>query len=132
MLKLVRTLVTGSSRCEFDQLVSERLNEDNISQSQEFDTKSSMLRLVPMGGALLKNLQASTTQLGSLLACFFYIQAGNVYGKMLIEAILTHGILCLGIYRLLQPTTLGESGKRYVITNPPFSFSLLPTDMVTG
>jgi len=39
------------------------------------------------------------------------------------------GIICLGLYRLLGYTNQRRQ-KRYVITNPPFSFRLLPSDTV--
>jgi potassium large conductance calcium-activated channel subfamily M alpha protein 1 len=42
-------------------------------------------------------------------------------------------MLCIGLYRILFRDTansIDASSKRYVITNPPDDFTLLPTDQV--
>ena len=41
------------------------------------------------------------------------------------------GLLCLGVYRLLEPESKDpKRQKRYVITNPPKWFKLLTSDRV--
>ncbi|CAG0916103.1 unnamed protein product, partial [Notodromas monacha] len=68
---------------------------------------------------------------------------GGKYGELFVTALRTYGMLCIGLYRILSlgpPPDPGDprsltpdaSSKRYVITNPPDDFSLLPTDRVLG
>jgi len=56
------------------------------------------------------------------------------YGELFVYALRKFGILCIGIYRfrdLTSTVALDPYGKRYVITNPPDDFRLLPTDKVS-
>merc|ERR1711974_343165 len=49
----------------------------------------------------------------------------------LFASLRNYGMLCIGLYRLRDPNiTVEASSKRYVITNPPYDFGLLPTDQV--
>lgn len=48
-------------------------------------------------------------------------------------ALHSSGILCIGLYRLRDVpsgATVASSSKRYVVTNPPDDFPLLPSDKV--
>lgn len=46
-------------------------------------------------------------------------------------ALKSYGMLCIGLYRFRDTSSSCDaSSKRYVITNPPDDFSLLPTDQV--
>lgn len=81
------------------------------------------------------------------------LQEGGKYGDLFVGALRQYGMLCIGIYRFRDPgannghggrtsTTPGGgnpstpetigvgSSKRYVITNPPGDFTLIPSDMV--
>ena len=58
-------------------------------------------------------------------------QHENCYGELFILALRQYGILCLGLYRLLDPSEMDvRHRKRYVITHPPFHFSLISSDKV--
>uniref|UniRef100_A0A2R5LGA2 BK channel n=1 Tax=Ornithodoros turicata TaxID=34597 RepID=A0A2R5LGA2_9ACAR len=56
---------------------------------------------------------------------------GGKYGDLFVAALRSYGMLCVGLYRFRDTSSSGAaSSKRYVITNPPADFTLLPTDMV--
>eukprot|EP00091_Calanus_sinicus_P002022 TRINITY_DN12050_c0_g1_i2.p1 TRINITY_DN12050_c0_g1~~TRINITY_DN12050_c0_g1_i2.p1 ORF type:complete len:573 (-),score=160.76 TRINITY_DN12050_c0_g1_i2:651-2369(-) len=57
---------------------------------------------------------------------------GRKYQDLFVTSLRNYGMLCIGLYRLRDATltTVDASSKRYVITNPPFDFGLLPTDQV--
>ncbi|XP_023934699.1 calcium-activated potassium channel slowpoke isoform X11 [Bicyclus anynana] len=53
------------------------------------------------------------------------------YGDLFVAALRTYGMLCIGLYRFRDTSSSCDaSSKRYVITNPPDDFCLLPTDQV--
>lgn len=57
-------------------------------------------------------------------------EAGK-YGDLFVSALKSYGMLCIGLYRFRDTSSSCDaSSKRYVITNPPDDFSLLPTDQV--
>lgn len=62
-----------------------------------------------------------------------FAQAGR-YGDLFVEALRLFGMLCIGIYRVKDPTGTEPtaSSRRYVITNPPGDFILMPSDLVSG
>jgi len=56
---------------------------------------------------------------------------GRKYQDLFVASLRNYGMLCIGLYRLRDPNiTVEASSKRYVITNPPYDFGLLPTDQV--
>jgi potassium large conductance calcium-activated channel subfamily M alpha protein 1 len=60
-----------------------------------------------------------------------FANAGR-YGDLFVEALRLFGMLCIGIYRVKDPTGTEPtaSSRRYVITNPPGDFALMPSDLV--
>ncbi|XP_052123890.1 calcium-activated potassium channel slowpoke [Frankliniella occidentalis] len=53
------------------------------------------------------------------------------YGDLFVLALKSYGMLCIGLYRFRDTSnSCDASSKRYVITNPPDDFALLPTDQV--
>ncbi|XP_026468052.1 calcium-activated potassium channel slowpoke [Ctenocephalides felis] len=53
------------------------------------------------------------------------------YGDLFVAALKAYGMLCIGLYRFRDTSSSCDaSSKRYVITNPPDDFLLLPTDQV--
>lgn len=55
------------------------------------------------------------------------------YGDLFVAALKSYGMLCIGLYRFRDTSSSCDaSSKRYVITNPPDDFSLLPTDQVSA
>ncbi|TRY80926.1 hypothetical protein TCAL_08819 [Tigriopus californicus] len=58
---------------------------------------------------------------------------GNMgrYLDLFVAALRNYGMLCIGLYRFRDTSSsFDASSKRYVITNPPGEFALLPTDQV--
>uniref|UniRef100_A0A6G1SEK4 Calcium-activated potassium channel slo-1 n=2 Tax=Aceria tosichella TaxID=561515 RepID=A0A6G1SEK4_9ACAR len=60
-----------------------------------------------------------------------FANAGR-YGDLFVEALRLFGMLCIGIYRVKDPTGTEPtaSSRRYVITNPPGDFALMPSDLI--
>jgi len=53
------------------------------------------------------------------------------YIDLFVAALRNYGMLCIGLYRFRDTAnTFDASSKRYVITNPPTDFALLPSDQV--
>merc|ERR1719411_639475 len=56
---------------------------------------------------------------------------GGKYIELFVAALRNYGMLCIGLYRFRDTSSpFDASSKRYVITNPPDDFGLLPTDQV--
>jgi potassium large conductance calcium-activated channel subfamily M alpha protein 1 len=56
---------------------------------------------------------------------------GGKYIDLFVSALRNYGMLCIGLYRFRDTAnSIDASSKRYVITNPPDDFTLLPTDQV--
>lgn len=69
------------------------------------------------------------------IICIFYyyfsLQEGGKYGDLYVKALKNYGMLCIGLYRYRDTSSSFEaSTKRYVITNPPIDFPLIPSDKV--
>jgi len=62
-------------------------------------------------------------------AFFPSIGAGTQYGRLLTSALREHNMLCIGLYRLLDPAASNK--KRYVVTNPPYDLALKSTDLAS-
>lgn len=62
-----------------------------------------------------------------------FANAGR-YGDLFVEALRLFGMLCIGIYRVKDPTGTEPtaSSRRFVITNPPGDFALMPSDLVSS
>lgn len=53
------------------------------------------------------------------------------YIDLFVGALRNYGMLCIGLYRFRDTaSSFDASNKRYVITNPPDDFALMPTDQV--
>ncbi|RWS31725.1 calcium-activated potassium channel slowpoke-like isoform X13 [Leptotrombidium deliense] len=53
------------------------------------------------------------------------------YGDLLIKCLRVHNMLCIGVYRFRHNYGSKEAtSKRFVITNPPYSFTLFHSDMI--
>ncbi|XP_077406297.1 calcium-activated potassium channel subunit alpha-1a-like isoform X2 [Vanacampus margaritifer] len=57
---------------------------------------------------------------------------GGCYGDLFCKALKTYNMLCFGIYRLRDAhvNTQSQCTKRYVLTNPPYAFELVPSDLI--
>ena len=61
------------------------------------------------------------------------LQHNNRYGRLFVQALNRYGILCLGLYRVMELSEDSRrSSRRYVMTHPPPSVNLLPSDKVTN
>ncbi|XP_075924825.1 calcium-activated potassium channel subunit alpha-1 isoform X2 [Petromyzon marinus] len=117
-LTLIRTLVTGGATPELEALLAE---EGSLRGA--YSTPRTLAARDTCHVAHLPLNQGPFADLGE----------GGSYGELFCRALRTHGMLCFGVYRyrdaLLQNTAL-LSQKRYVISNPPYEFELLPSDLV--
>ncbi len=70
----------------------------------------------------------------SRISALVFLQDGGKYGELFGFALHNFGILLIGLYRFRDTSSSSgsPSSKRYVITNPPDDFLLLPTDQVRG
>ena len=57
------------------------------------------------------------------------MQHNNEYGQLFKGALNNCGILCLGVYRLMNDKQC-QDDKRYVVTNPPYNFQINENDKV--
>ena len=64
---------------------------------------------------------------GILLCCF----QNGCYGNLFVGALRRYGILCLGLYRQLDPRPSVGSYNRFIVTNPPPEYNLYPSDKVS-
>lgn len=64
---------------------------------------------------------------------FKFLKNSGRYGDLFVEALRLFGMLCIGIYRVKDPTGTEPtaSSRRYVITNPPGDFILTMSDLVS-
>ena len=60
-----------------------------------------------------------------------YLKEGGKYSDLFVNALRQFGMLCIGVYRYRDTVGTEASSKRYVITNPPMEFILMPSDMVS-
>ncbi|XP_052262998.1 calcium-activated potassium channel slowpoke-like [Dreissena polymorpha] len=116
-LTLIRTLITGGATPELEQILAEGAG----------------MRGGYCTPAVLANRdRCRVAQVSLYDGPFAEFGEGGTYGALFIHALRHQGILCIGLYRF-RDTTSNEkspSSKRYVITNPPEDFKLLPTDQV--
>lgn len=115
-LTLIRSLITGGATQELEQILAE--------------------------GAGLRGGYSTPTTLNNRDRCrigqvpifdgpMAKFGEGGVYADLFVAALRNFGVLCIGLYRFRDTTnSFNASAKRYVITNPPYNFKLLPTDQV--
>ncbi|XP_029793449.1 potassium channel subfamily U member 1 [Suricata suricatta] len=58
------------------------------------------------------------------------IQPRKTFGQVFCGSLDTFGILCLGLYRMIDEEENNPEQKRFVITRPPNEFKLLSSDLV--
>ncbi|XP_054215832.1 potassium channel subfamily U member 1 isoform X1 [Homo sapiens] len=54
----------------------------------------------------------------------------NTFGQLFCGSLDLFGILCVGLYRIIDEEELNPENKRFVITRPANEFKLLPSDLV--
>ncbi|XP_051958296.1 calcium-activated potassium channel subunit alpha-1-like isoform X1 [Xyrauchen texanus] len=117
ILTLIRTLVTGGATPELEGLLA----EENALRGG-YSTPQT----------LANRDRCRVAQLALYDGPFADLGDGGCYGDLFCKALKTYNMLCFGIYRL-RDAHLGspsQCNKRYVITNPPYDFELVPTDLI--
>ncbi|XP_041424275.1 calcium-activated potassium channel subunit alpha-1 isoform X11 [Xenopus laevis] len=117
ILTLIRTLVTGGATPELEALVA----EENALRGG-YSTPQT----------LANRDRCRVAQLALYDGPFADLGDGGCYGDLYCKALKTYNMLCFGIYRLRDAhiSTPSQCTKRYVITNPPYEFELVPTDLI--
>ncbi|XP_029306390.1 calcium-activated potassium channel subunit alpha-1 isoform X5 [Cottoperca gobio] len=117
ILTLIRTLVTGGATPELEALLA----EENALRGG-YSTPQT----------LANRDRCRVAQLALYDGPFADLGDGGCYGDLFCKALKTYNMLCFGIYRLRDAHITGPSPctKRYVITNPPYEFELVPTDLI--
>ena len=84
------------------------------------------------GGVVCKMYQVSYLYFNCIMTYRLLEKLGEgKYEDLFIAALRYHGMLCIGLYRYLDLESNPNSGtSRYVITNPPGSFDMHPTDKI--
>ncbi|KAM4598981.1 calcium-activated potassium channel subunit alpha-1a isoform 1-T1 [Fundulus diaphanus] len=117
ILTLIRTLVTGGATPELEGLLA----EENALRGG-YSTPQT----------LANRDRCRVAQLALYDGPFADLGDGGCYGDLFCKALKTYNMLCFGIYRL-RDAHLGSPSqctKRYVITNPPYEFELVPSDLI--
>ncbi|XP_021336316.1 calcium-activated potassium channel subunit alpha-1a isoform X24 [Danio rerio] len=117
ILTLIRTLVTGGATPELEALLA----EENALRGG-YSTPQT----------LANRDRCRVAQLALYDGPFADLGDGGCYGDLFCKALKTYNMLCFGIYRL-RDAHLGapsQCTKRYVITNPPYEFEMVPTDLI--
>ncbi|XP_070833367.1 calcium-activated potassium channel subunit alpha-1a isoform X14 [Chaetodon trifascialis] len=117
ILTLIRTLVTGGATPELEALLA----EENALRGG-YSTPQT----------LANRDRCRVAQLALYDGPFADLGDGGCYGDLFCKALKTYNMLCFGIYRLRDAHLSAPSPctKRYVITNPPYEFELVPTDLI--
>ncbi|XP_056285049.1 calcium-activated potassium channel subunit alpha-1 isoform X8 [Pseudoliparis swirei] len=117
ILTLIRTLVTGGATPELEGLLA----EENALRGG-YSTPQT----------LANRDRCRVAQLALYDGPFADLGDGGCYGDLFCKALKTYNMLCFGIYRLRDAHLSSQSQctKRYVITNPPYAFELVPSDLI--
>ncbi|XP_048863164.1 calcium-activated potassium channel subunit alpha-1 [Brienomyrus brachyistius] len=117
ILTLIRTLVTGGATPELEALLA----EENALRGG-YSTPQT----------LANRDRCRVAQLALYDGPFADLGDGGCYGDLFCKALKTYNMLCFGIYRLRDAhlTIPSQCVKRYVITNPPYEFELVPSDLI--
>jgi potassium large conductance calcium-activated channel subfamily M alpha protein 1 len=119
-LTLIRTLITGGTTPELEQILAEGGG-------------------IAPGGNSSDNFQSRNrpriSQISLFDGEFKNFGENRFYGELFVHCLFEHNMLCWGVYRFKDSEITGTkairpSSKRYVICNPDADFRLLPTDLV--
>ncbi|XP_018585496.1 calcium-activated potassium channel subunit alpha-1a isoform X3 [Scleropages formosus] len=117
ILTLIRTLVTGGATPELEAMLA----EENALRGG-YSTPQT----------LANRDRCRVAQLALYNGPFADLGDGGCYGDLFCKALKTYNMLCFGIYRLRDAhlSAPSQCTKRYVITNPPYEFELVPSDLI--
>ncbi|XP_022656001.1 calcium-activated potassium channel slowpoke-like isoform X4 [Varroa destructor] len=122
-LTLIRSLITGGATPELELILAE-----GAGLRGGYSTPDSLSNRDRCRVGQISLYDGPLAQFGE----------GGKYGDLFVASLRSYGMLCIGLYRFRDTSANngneggggGGSTKRYVITNPPAEFQLLPTDMV--
>ncbi|CAH1794980.1 unnamed protein product [Owenia fusiformis] len=116
-LTLIRTLITGGATPELEQILAE-----GVGMRGGYSTPETIANRDRCRVGQISLFDGPLAQYG---------ESGK-YGDLFVAALKNFNILCIGLYRFrdTNASVRCPSSKRYVITNPPDDFPLLPTDMI--
>ncbi|XP_017786455.1 PREDICTED: calcium-activated potassium channel slowpoke-like isoform X2 [Nicrophorus vespilloides] len=115
-LTLIRSLITGGATPELELILAEGAGLRGGYSTQESLSNRDRCRV-----GQISLYDGPLAQYG---------ETGK-YGDLFVAALKQFGMLCIGLYRFRDTSnSCDASSKRYVITNPPDDFQLLPTDQV--
>merc|ERR1719477_534400 len=115
-LTLIRSLITGGATQELEQILAEGAGLRGGYSTPKTLNNRDRCRVgqVPIFDGPMAKLGESGT-----------------YSELFVACLKNFGVLCIGLYRFRDTSScFNASSKRYVITNPPGTFKLLPTDQV--
>jgi len=116
-LTLIRSLITGGATPELELILAE-----GAGLRGGYSTPESLSNRDRCRVGQISLYDGPLAQFG---------EAGK-YGDLFVAALRSYGMLCIGLYRFRDTSSSCDaSSKRYVITNPPDDFQLLPTDQVS-
>lgn len=115
VVELLQMLVTGGMNFQLEQhLDKEKLLGLNTSYSTILPGKMRCkLGLLSLNQTVLSDIEPRKT-----------------FGQIFCGSLNNLGILCLGLYRMIDEEERNPEHKRFVITRPENEFSLLPSDLV--
>ncbi|XP_058798210.1 calcium-activated potassium channel slowpoke isoform X21 [Phymastichus coffea] len=117
-LTLIRSLITGGATPELELILAE-----GAGLRGGYSTADSLANRDRCRVGQISLYEGPLAQFGE----------NGKYGDLFVAALKSYGMLCIGLYRYRFRDTSSSceaSSKRYVITNPPDDFTLLPTDQV--
>ncbi|KAK0078877.1 hypothetical protein PV325_002011 [Microctonus aethiopoides] len=115
-LTLIRSLITGGATPELELILAE-----GAGLRGGYSTTDSLANRDRCHVGQISLYDGPLAQYGE----------GGKYGDLFVAALKSYGMLCIGLYRFRDTSSSCDaSSKRYVITNPPDDFALLPTDQV--
>ncbi|KAF2899402.1 hypothetical protein ILUMI_06771, partial [Ignelater luminosus] len=113
-LTLIRSLITGGATPELELILAE-----GAGLRGGYSTPDSLSNRDRCRVGQISLYDGPLAQIGE----------GGKYGDLFIAALKQFGMLCIGLYRFRDTSnSCDASSKRYVITNPPDDFQLLPSD----
>ncbi|RWS12446.1 calcium-activated potassium channel slowpoke-like isoform X10 [Dinothrombium tinctorium] len=115
-LTLIRSLISGGATSELEMILAE--GGGLRGGYSTLDT-------------LVNRDRCRLNQISLFDGPFVKLAEKGKYGDLFVKALSEYGMLCLGIYRYRDFSGLNEaSSNRFVITNPPYDFPILPSDMI--
>ncbi|XP_025828899.1 calcium-activated potassium channel slowpoke isoform X1 [Agrilus planipennis] len=115
-LTLIRSLITGGATPELELILAE-----GAGLRGGYSTPESLSNRDRCRVGQISLYDGPLAQFGE----------GGKYGDLFVAALKQYGMLCIGLYRFRDTSnSCDASSKRYVITNPPDDFQLLPSDQV--